>query len=549
MKKRLIITNSIIIFLSLAVMLVVSMIIIYNQNYKSYCNQAKNYLSLTTSIFDGSNFEETEDAILGSNEDIRLTIIDLSGNVIVDTESNVTENHMDRPEIQSENLGKVFSRYSSTKQTDMLYVADIDDNYYVRIAIPQGRINSVLNSFISIGVIALVIILIISVLFTFFFNKKSIEPINKTVIDLSRLAGNAYSLQNITIDDLPIVLNSLTLTINNKISEIKDEKKKITTVLDLLNQGVIVIDKDFIVDLMNQKAYELFNVNDVIGKSYIYLIRDLNLQGIINDSINNHTNNRYILNMGMFVYDVSLSFVSDTWISGGVILTVTDITKEVALEKTKKDFFQNASHELKSPLTSIIGFQQMITEGIIDDYNQIKEYSSKTLREANRMNSIIGDMLDLAYLEQDYEKKNDLISVKNLTSDILESLENRIDEKKISLSISLNECKIYGDSRLLDELVRNIIDNAIKYNKENGCIDILLDEEKLVVSDTGIGISDTDQLRIFERFYRADKGRSKDAGGTGLGLAIVKHICDIYNYEISLESTLNKGTKFTVRFK
>ena len=188
----------------------------------------------------------------------------------------------------------------------------------------------------------------------------------------------------------------------------------------------------------------------------------------------------------------------------------------------------------------------MIVEGIVDDRELIKNYSSKTLKEANRMNSIIIDMLNLASIEQNYNKNDEKINLKKLLIEIIDSLEAKIALKNIKIIYSLQEEYIYADATLLDELFRNLIDNAIKYNKENGTINITLKKKVFIVSDTGIGIPLMYQSRIFERFFRVDKGRSKASGGTGLGLAIVKHICDIYNYKISLKSIEDEGTSIKI---
>lgn len=219
------------------------------------------------------------------------------------------------------------------------------------------------------------------------------------------------------------------------------------------------------------------------------------------------------------------------------------------MEEEKRDFFQNASHELKSLLTSIIGYQQMICDDIVDSKDQIINYSSKTLKEAKRMNNIIIDMLNLSSIEQNYQKKQDIVKVDKALIEILDSLENRIKARNISVITNIAKCETVGDSKLIDELIRNLIDNAIKYNVDNGKIMITLNTSALTIEDTGIGISKEYQSRVFERFYRVDKGHSKEIGGTGLGLAIVKHICEIYQYELKLESTIGKGTKITIKFE
>lgn len=214
----------------------------------------------------------------------------------------------------------------------------------------------------------------------------------------------------------------------------------------------------------------------------------------------------------------------------------------------KREFFANASHELKSPLTSIIGYQQMIYEGIIDDEISIMEATQKTIKEASRMNKIIIDMLELSKLESEIEVKKEIVKINQIVQDILNNYQSEIGSKKINIFSNIIDMNLNMNLNHAIELIRNLIDNAIKYNKENGIIRIILNNQLFSIEDTGIGIPLEDQIRVFERFYRVDKGKSKEVGGTGLGLAIVKHICSIYKFELKLESKINLGTKITVFF-
>ena len=214
----------------------------------------------------------------------------------------------------------------------------------------------------------------------------------------------------------------------------------------------------------------------------------------------------------------------------------------------KKDFFDNASHELKSPITSIIGYSQLVSSGIVNDNKEIIEYNKKIYKEASRMNSILYDMLNIAELEQGYPVKKEDVNLKKLVLEILDAYKTKIEAKNIHLDLQIDDVKINSDIRLIDEMLRNLIDNAIKYNKENGKITINLTGKLFLISDTGIGIKKENQSRIFERFFMEDKARSKENGGTGLGLAIVKHIIETLGYKIEVISKVNVGTKFIIYF-
>lgn len=548
MKRKLIITNSIIVFVSLLIMLVVSMITITNQNNKFYQKQVTNYLKIACTNFNGSNFDDTKEYIKSLDKDIRLTIIESStGKVVIDSfEDEINENHLDRPEIN--NLGEVYKRYSTTEKKNMLYVAEKVNNYYVRIAIPIGSVNKIIYTYVTISLIALTVILAFSIFAISFVNKKSLTPINSEVAKLATLANEDY--QDVTIDDLPVVINSITNVLDNKIHEIELQEQEIEAILNLLTQGVVVIDSNESLRFINDKAMKILDSNNnLIGKNYLYLFRDTKLQKLILEVFKNHSQVNYLLNIDSTKINCNVTYLTEAKLNGGIIITLEDITKQANLEEEKRDFFQNASHELKSPLTSIIGYQQMICDDIVDSKDQIINYSSKTLKEAKRMNNIIIDMLNLSSIEQNYQKKQDIVKVDKALIEILDSLENRIKARNISVITNIAKCETVGDAKLIDELIRNLIDNAIKYNVDNGKIMITLNTSTLTIEDTGIGISKEYQSRVFERFYRVDKGHSKEIGGTGLGLAIVKHICEIYQYELKLESTIGKGTKITIKFE
>lgn len=548
MKRKLIITNSIIVFVSLIIMLVVSMITITNQNNKFYQKQVTNYLKIACTNFNGSNFDDTKEYIKSLDKDIRLTIIESStGKVVIDSfEDEINENHLDRPEIN--NLGEVYKRYSTTEKKNMLYVAEKVNNYYVRIAIPIGSVNKIIYTYVTISLIALMVILAFSIYAISFVNKKSLTPINSEVAKLATLANEDY--QDVTIDDLPVVINSITNVLDNKIHEIELQEQEIEAILNLLTQGVVVIDSNESLRFINDKAMKFLDSNNnLIGKNYLYLFRDTKLQKLILEVFKNHSQVNYLLNIDSCKINCNVTYLTEAKLNGGIIITLEDITKQANLEEEKRDFFQNASHELKSPLTSIIGYQQMICDNIVDSKDQIINYSSKTLKEAKRMNNIIIDMLNLSSIEQNYQKKQDIVKVDKALIEILDSLEDRIKARNISVITNIAKCETVGDTKLIDELILNLIDNAIKYNVDNGKIMITLNTSTLTIEDTGIGISEEYQSRVFERFYRVDKGHSKEIGGTGLGLAIVKHICEIYQYELKLESTIGKGTKITIKFE
>lgn len=549
MKKRLIIVNSIIIFCSLLVMLITSLFVINQVNINDANEKIENYLEFATEIFDGDNLDESKEVLHNIDNDVRITIIDLDGKVIIDSDKDdVTDNHLSRPEIK--NIGSAYSRYSNTMGRDMLYIATIDDGYYLRIAIPMDDINEIITFYVAISIISLLIIFSISFALTSFFIRNSINNINKNVKNLAELAED-NTITDLSIDDLPIVLNALNNELKSKIDIINLQNEKTNTIINEMNEGLIALDKNGKIIQINNKALEIFDVglNDVINKNYIYLIRNVELQELIGACYKDKELKKYTCLRDNRSYSVFIKNIEEKWLDGGIIISLIDVTQRVLLEQTKKDFFANASHELKSPLTCIIGYQQMVTEDIVTDSESIKEYSKKTLKEANRMNNIIIDMLNLSNFEAGNENKDiEEISIDSLLNDVLDSFQSILKLKNITVYKNINNVKLKMHKKQVLELVTNLIDNAIKYNKENGVIHIELTNEYFSVSDSGIGIPEDEQNRIFERFYRVDKGKSKTMGGTGLGLAIVKHVCENHGYDIQLQSKINEGTKITIIF-
>ena len=548
MRKKIILINALTTFFSLIILLITSGFLIYIRNLNNYENAAKNYLSLTCSIFNGTNVDQTYEAVKETESNIRLTIIDLDGNVVFDSEnSEVDENHLGRPEVI--NLNTVVNRYSKTENKDMLYIADIDDGYYIRISLDMGDVNKLLYWFIIFGFIVTLIVETIVVSLSLYFTKKGLAPINKNLAKLGYLVKKDINDEEFSIDTLPSIIDELSQLIDNQIEKIKSQKDDMVSVLNLLNQGVIALDSEGDIFFINNEARKIFDVSENFSDpNYLYLIRDIELQKTIENSLKTHSTQLFNFEINKRTINICITPINENWLNGGLIISLNDITKEENLKQVKKDFFDNASHELKSPITSIIGYSQLVSSGIVSDNKEIIEYNKKIYKEASRMNSILYDMLNIAELEQGYPVKKEDVNLKKLVLEILDAYKTKIEAKNIHLDLQIDDVKINSDIRLIDEMLRNLIDNAIKYNKENGKITINLTGKLFLISDTGIGIKKENQSRIFERFFMEDKARSKENGGTGLGLAIVKHIIETLGYKIEVISKVNVGTKFIIYF-
>lgn len=547
MKKRLIISNILVVFFSMIALLFISCFIVSESNFKRTSSQIKSYLNIACNIYDGTNQEELT-SYFSNNKDIRITIIDKTGKVIFDTEKNTEENHLSRQEITS--LGQVTCRYSTTLNISMYYVAAEDSNTYIRIALPENSVNSIVQQLLIYGTLTLAIICVLTIFISINIINQSMEPLKQEIKKLSTIVGEDIPVNDSDIDFLSHQIDDVQFLINQKIYNIQEEKDKTIAIIDNLNQGFILLDDELNTILINKIAKKLLAYNN--EKNYLYYIRSLQIQNAINNTLKEHKahEEQIIQDNKAFIYQISpLQYQENGKNKNGVSILFYDITDQYQLQKAKQDFFANASHELKSPLTTIIGYQQMISEGIIDTNEEIIDASKRTLYEAKRMNQMVIDMLELSSLESEKIINNEINNLKDVTQNIINSYTLKLEDKHINLTTSLNDLNVKIPQKDLIHLISNLIDNAIKYNIEKGNIDINInkDDNSFIIKDTGIGISKDNQERVFERFYQVDKNRASDQG-TGLGLSIVKHICLKYDIKLKLNSELNKGTSITLVF-
>ena len=547
MKKRLIISNILVVFFSMIALLFISCFIVSESNFKRTSSQIKSYLNIACNIYNGNNQDELT-SYFSNNKDIRITIIDKTGKVIFDTEKNTEENHLSRQEITT--LGQVTCRYSTTLNISMYYIAAEDSNTYIRIALPENSVNSIVQQLLIYGTLTLAIICVLTIFISINIINQSMEPLKQEIKKLSTIVGEDIPVNDSDIDFLSHQIDDVQFLINQKIYNIQEEKDKTIAIIDNLNQGFILLDDELNTVLINKIAKKLLSYNN--EKNYLYYIRSLQIQNAINNTLKEHKahEEQIIQDNKAFIYQISpLQYQENGKNKNGVSILFYDVTDQYQLQKAKQDFFANASHELKSPLTTIIGYQQMISEGIIDTNEEIIDASKRTLHEAKRMNQMVIDMLELSSLESEKIINNEVNNLKEVTQNIVNSYTLKLEDKHINLSTSLSDLNVKIPQKDLIHLISNLIDNAIKYNIEKGKIDINInkDDNSFIIKDTGIGISKANQERVFERFYQVDKNRASDQG-TGLGLSIVKHICLKYNIKLKLDSKLNKGTSITLVF-
>lgn len=550
MKRKIILIEIISTILTMLILFVISSIYVNNHNKATAKEELLSYSNIACEVFDGSNFEETKKVISHANKEIRITIIDETGTVIVDSTLIEADNHLDREEIQ--NLRNYITRYSDSLEVNMMYYATIDDGYYIRLALPIDSLNTFINNYVGFGLITIVIILSISIVITLLLYNKTLQPIKKEINKLEETLGNELSNDR-DFEYLSSKINELTILLDEKVNSLYSEKEKTKYILDNMNQGLILLNKEGKVELINNFSLNLlgFEQEYILDKNFIYLFRDILVQEKIENCIKNNKEEQIIFELNGKKYLLYINLLNNEWsaiYNSQIALLIVDITLQENINTLKREFFANASHELKSPLTSIIGYQQLIQQGMLTTKEEIQDATLRTIKEAQRMNKLIIEMLDLSRLENNVQTLIENVEISKIINDILQELKPQIEEKQLNISLKLDQKVIKASQSDLYKLIKNIIVNAVVYNNIGGKLIIELNKNKLSITDTGIGISKEDLEHIFDRFYRVDKARSKESSGTGLGLSIVKHICLLYGYKINVSSKVGSGSTFTIIF-
>ena len=568
MRKKLILTNVVLLLISLAMCLGVSLYISRRNVVSNSQKNLYNYSNLVKNdIINGSGLDFDKYELVEKN--LRTTVINVLSekNVVVFADSAYQEDKSSLNEVDWLSLKEfkeietyVVRKDDTLDGKKMLYytfkINNTGYDQYIRVGVPYDEL---FEDNTSLIIITIIFTIVIFAIMSFVMGQsiyQGIKPINKVIGSLEELATsevNEYNFQN--IEDVSKKINDVKVELEKNMQSIKNEKKKVELILENMGQGLIALNEDLTVNLINKMSATLLNVSE----SYNGSILDIDIDEKLKEKMilvrDEKSHLSFDLKMDESYYNFSINSISNIWGDGEskrIIIVITDVTDEKLNDIRQKEFFSNASHELRSPLTSIIGFQELI----VDDYvsqAEVKDLCTKTLQEGKRMQNLINDMLDLSALEKEEKGEVVKINLKEMVDDISSSLEPQllIDNLTIIRNVDPNAYLIANQKHIY-QLIRNLVDNAIKYNVLNGKIyvDITKDNDFVTISvrDTGVGISDKDQNQIFERFYRVDKARSRKLGSSGLGLSIVRQVCNIYAATLSLESKLNVGTTIACKF-
>lgn len=485
-----------------------------------------------------------------TDSDKRITLISPDGDVLTDTAANETEldDHSDRQEvIDALKNGKGTSiRYSNTLAEKTVYYAmKMDDGNILRVSTTQYTVAAIIMSLIQPILIVFVVAVVLSFVLSQKVSRAIIKPINE--LDLDNPSNNE------PYDELAPLLQKISRqkkTIEKQIKEAEHKQEEFRLITENMKEGFIVVDTKMNLLTYNRSALKLLGIEKEKPED-ILTEPDDNLFYVINKALKGERvksditleNNSYRL--------IANPVFENNRVIGAVILII-DVTESVKREQLRREFTSNVSHELKTPLTSISGFAEIMKNGGTSDA-VVTDFSTSIYDEAQRLISLVNDIIKISELdEKNVQTASEEVDLYELSADIINRLKPVADKRNISFNLIGESTIVLGTAKILDEMIYNLCDNAIKYNVDNGTVDVILSESnhhiKLTVRDTGIGIPQAEQERIFERFYRVDKSHSKEIGGTGLGLSIVKHAAIYHNAEIKLKSELGKGTSITVMF-
>lgn len=518
---------------------------------------------------DAGAFAQQVSLKTGSDTDTRITVIDPEGKVLGDSmyDPATLELHNTRPEVYKALQGEtgMATRYSSTARVQMLYVAvplkGEGIKGVVRLAKPLPELNSIYRSLLCVLLAAMFLTGLVAVAASFritHYITRPVQKISQALEDIARgnLRQRVYIQEPEDMRKLGQIINNMAESLETSIDEISSIKNRLETVLDNTVNGILMADREGLLMYINPMAASLLAISEsYMGKKYVEIIKNYELVEMIDrvktdlcpvkKEIVFHTGMERLLEANA----VPLLNREDMY-SEGVLVVLNDITELKKLEQVRRDFVANVSHELKTPIATISGFAETLQDEDCSRPEHIREFSSIIYSESQRLSRIITGLMELSRLESGRAHLN--LENVNLVDIIYNAIhivqQGRNGLVNIIFDPPVGKVMVEGDRDLLVQVVLNLLDNAVKYSPVNSPVQVSMEDLgetlKVLVSDQGEGIPEQEIPRVFERFYRVDKARSRKTGGTGLGLAIVKHLVENHNGQVGVESTYGKGATF-----
>ena len=532
--------------------LLASLIIVTGVLYQYFGNVQEGQLRDELSLAVSATEELGKDYLDGLDfERYRLTWVDQNGTVIFDSHADITamENHIDREEIKEALIsGKGSSvRQSTTLTEQTIYEsARLNDGSVLRISVSRASALVLVLGMIQPIAVVMLGAMLLSAWLAYRMAKRVVEPLNNLNLE-NPLENEIYE----ELSPLLFRIHVQHMEIKNQMLTLKHKQEEFDQIADNLKEALVLLDYDRRIISMNPAAKVLFGAGDSsIGKDFLTIDRKLQMRAALEQAQKNGHDD-FRTNKNGKEYQFDLSRIDSDGKNHGIVILAFDITEQVNAENHRREFTANVSHELKTPLQSIIGSAELMENGIIKE-EDMPRFIGHIRKEASRLVDLIEDIIRLSQLDEGTEMPYEEVSLKELSEEVCENLTDVAKLKEVSLEVNGDKGVINGARRLLYEIIYNLCDNAIKYNRQGGSVKVSIEQKVgevlLSIQDTGIGIPTEYHDKVFERFFRVDKSHSKQPGGTGLGLSIVKHAVQYHHGKITLESEQNKGTKISVLF-
>lgn len=483
-----------------------------------------------------------------SDSRARLTWIGTDGSVLYDAQADEKgmENHAEREEVREAlNSGEGDStRYSSTLLEKTVYCARrLSDGTVLRISVSSASMGTIAFGMLQPICVVLFFVLCLAFWLARRLSKRIVEPLNRLDLD--------HPMENQTYDEIAPLLRRIgqqRKQIDAQLRQLQQKKDEFEQVTASMNEGLVLLNNQGLILSINAAAKRLFHAQEqTIGQDFLTIERSRE----IHDAMMKATRDGHsevLMERNGRAYQIDMSRILSEGTALGVVLLIFDVTEKIDAERTRREFTANVSHELKTPLTAILGSSELLQSGVVKP-EDVPRFVGHIRQEAARLLSLIEDIIRLSQLDEGMELQLETADLSVLTRDAVQELQEKAERAQVQLHLQTDVCVRQTVPRLVHEIVFNLVENAIKYNAAGGSVNVTLRAEGVLeVKDTGIGIPVEHQERVFERFYRVDKSHSRQTGGTGLGLSIVKHACSTLGAAIQLQSEVGKGTVITVTF-
>ena len=552
MKKRLFQSMSLLSILAIALTTLMQGVFFSGELYDAMKHQLIHEAVCMAEAMDGKDSSYLE-KVSQQNLETRITLIDEDGTVLFDSQvENQTqiENHNERPEVVEarENGSGDDVRDSVTVGKKTVYYALLlDDGQVLRVAHPMDNLwQNILNTLPQVFLFAAVL-LVLALLLVRWLVQKIVVPINMLNLE--------QPLDTHMYDELSPLLHRISrqnTQIQNQLKELEERQQEFATLTRNMDEGLVIVNGEGYILSINKRAVEIFGLSDddYTDRHILVVNRNMELQQMIEEGLQGHQR-EMVMELDGRSYQIMSNPI---YVSGndvqGLVLLLLDVTEKQQQELLRREFTANVSHELRTPLTAISGYAEIMAQGLVPAEN-MKPFAEKIYKEANRMITLIADIIQLSQLDENSGQfTREPVIMGDLLDEVVQRLQPLAQQKSVTLTAYVEPVTVPGVRQVLQEILYNLCENAIKYNREGGSVKasvVQIGQHAVIkIVDNGIGIPLEEQPRVFERFYRVDKSHSRIIGGTGLGLSIVKHGVQLHHGEIELESQPGRGTTVTV---